>query len=57
MQNGNNTFRSNVLFYNFETSASTESINAGIANKFINIAYNTPANKLEQDVNTGEVIL
>lgn len=57
MQNGNNTFRSNVLFYNFETSASTESINAGIANKFINIAYNTPANKLEQDVNTGDVIL
>lgn len=57
MVSGNSTFRSNVLFYNFETAASTESVNGGIANKFINIAYNTPADKIEQDVNTGDVIL
>lgn len=57
MQNGNNTFRSNVLFYNFETAASTQSVNNGISNKFVNISYDTPANKLEQDVNTGEIVL
>jgi hypothetical protein len=39
----NTTFHSNSLFYEFET-ASSEQI---IVNKFINIAYNTPYNKIE----------
>jgi len=56
MISGNNSFKSNVLFYDFETSASTESVHSGITNKFINIFYDTPADKIEKHTN-GKIIL
>lgn len=49
--NNSKTFASNVLFFEFENASGV----VGIVNKFVNIKYSVPANKVE--LNEGSLVL